>query len=788
MSCHDTDATAIVDAARADVIRVSAQLVRLAMQSAHWSWAASVTMAALFAAVHWRETTAIGAFIWCGALAVLLLARGLFCRGVLAVESGPSLQATWTYGAFAATEGLLWMVGLVQFRVAEPTGLLLQFSLTLGVSIAMLLPFGTLPRLWLAGLLPLAAGQAFVLLTAAIAHRDLLLLVWLVELALAAYACVRLHRGVRETMRLQIDSERSAQAQARAVGDVKDSRDQLRLALDAIDAGVAGTDVVSGERFFSLRYMEILGYRDREAFIAGYRFSESLHPGDSDRVLEARRLHLEHGAPFREEFRVRTAGGEYIWAQARGESIRDADGRATRFVMSLIDITKRREAEDKLVASERRYRALFEATPSLIWTCDRAGSITLISGRACRQIYGYEPRQVLGRNVGMFSAPEFTRRMFLRRFLPVLRGEAVFDVEAVHRTRDGRSLHVMVSAIPTLGVDGRLESVLGVCTDITAHKRRERDLAVALRNQQVIFDAAGEGIAFVQAGRIERANGALAKLLGVQRSWLDGRPAQDIMADAADWQRILQITRAAAQRGESANQEVRLRAEEGGAARGAWTQLTARLVGAEGEAEAMILVLTDITPLKQREEMAWHQANHDELTGLPNRRLLGENARRLLSVAMRRDRLAALMVLDLDGFKEVNDTFGHGYGDAMLRRVAMRMSMALREYDLIARTGGDEFVVLLPEIDDPDVARRVAEKLIAAAGEDVAVGERLSHTGASVGIAVFPTDGQDFDALLRRADAAMYASKQAGKNRCSFATPRHAEAVMPAAPPTLRPH
>jgi len=81
----------------------------------------------------------------------------------------------------------------------------------------------------------------------------------------------------------------------------------------------------------------------------------------------------------------------------------------------------------------------------------------------------------------------------------------------------------------------------------------------------------------------------------------------------------------------------------------------------------MILVLTDITPLKQREEMAWHQANHDELTGLPNRRLLGENARRLLSVAMRRDRLAALMVLDLDGFKEVNDTFGHDYGDAMLR-------------------------------------------------------------------------------------------------------------------------
>jgi len=378
--------------------------------------------------------------------------------------------------------------------------------------------------------------------------------------------------------------------------------------------------------------------------------------------------------------------------------------------------------------------------------------------------------------------------MFLRRFMPVFRGRPVFDVEVAHQTRDGRTVHVSVSAIPTFDADGELDSVLGVCTDITAQKRRERELAVALRNQQVIFDAAGEGIAFVQAGRIENANGALAKMLGVPRSWLDGRPAAEIVADPADWQRILEVTREAAQRGESANHELMLRAPEGAApARGVWSQLTARVVGEEGEAEAMILVLTDITPLKQREELAWHQANHDELTGLPNRRLLVENARRLLSVAMRRERLAALMVLDLDGFKEVNDVFGHAYGDAMLRRVSMRMSMALREYDLIARTGGDEFVILLPEIDDLEAARTVAEKLIAAAGEDIETGQRRSHVGASVGVAVFPADGQDFDSLLRRADEAMYASKQAGKNRLTFAS-RHDEHVTPAAPQGLRPH
>lgn len=777
-----------MQAAKADVIRISSQLVRLSMQSAHYSWAASAALALLFATVHWRHAQSAEAFYWCGALALLLLARGLFSRRVLARDSGPSLQATWTYGGFAATEGLLWTVGLALFRVADAAGFLLQFTLTLGVSLGMLVPFGPLPRVWLAGMLPLAAGQAFTLLTGPVPNRDLMLLVWAAELGLAAYACVKLHLGVRQKMQLQIDGEHAAAAQGKALADLKDSRDQLRLAMDAIDAGVADTNVVTGERFFSRRYMEILGHKDRDAFVREYRFSDSLHPGDSDRVLEARRRHLEEGAPFRQEFRVRKANGDYMWVQARGESIRGDNGRATRFVMSIVDITKRREAEDKLVASERRYRALFDATPSLIWTCDGRGIITLVSGRACQMIYGYKPKHVLGRHVSFFNAPEFSRRAFMRRFLPVFRGESVFDVEAVHRTRDGKTLYVTVSAIPTFDADGRIESVLGVCTDITAQKRREGELAVALRNQQVIFDAAGEGIAFVQAGRIEKANGALAHLLGVERSWLNGRPAADILDDAGDWQRILELTRAAAQRGESANHEVRLRATEGGGGRGVWSQLTARIVGADGEAEAMILVLTDITPLKQREELAWHQANHDELTGLPNRRLLGENARRLLSVAMRGDRLAALMVLDLDGFKEVNDAFGHAYGDAMLRRVAVRMSMTLRDYDLIARIGGDEFVVLLPEIDDTDVARRVAEKLIAAASEDMEIGEHLSHMGASVGIAVFPTDGQDFDSLLRRADAAMYASKQAGKNRCTFASPLQSDAVMPTAPPGLRPH
>ena len=757
------------------------------MQLGRYTWVANVLLAVLFSLVWWREVQSPAVFYWCAGLGILLLARGALCRRLLDRRPNAHGDATVIYTGFAVAEGIAWAAALVLFAVADVFGLLVQFTLTLLLIVSLLLPFGSLPRTWFAGVLPLAAGQMFVLLTVSMPHVDLVLLLWVAVLGLAAYVCAKLHFGVTESTRLQIDSNDAARTQNQVLHDLNDSREQLRLALEAIDAGVSDTNVVTGERFFSVRYTEILGFTDRAAFVREYRFSDSLHPDDREQVLAARRAHLEKGAPFNREFRVRNAQGDFIWVQARGESLRDNRGRAVRFVMSIVDVTKRREAEARLIASERSYRALVDATPSLIWTCDRAGKLTLVSGRACHAIYGYEPREVLGQHVTAFNAPEFTLRMFLRRFLPVFRGRAVYDVEVVHQTRDGEVRYVNVSAVPNLDAAGELESVLGVCTDMTAQKRRERDLGVALRNQQVIFDTAGEGIALVRAGRIENANGALAQMLSVSRSWLVGRPVAELLAEPSEWDRVLESTRAAALRGESANHEVQLRAAEAGA-RGVWTQLTASLGGLQDESDAMILVLTDITPLKQREELAWHQANHDELTGLPNRRLLVENARRLLSVAMRRDRAAALMVLDLDGFKEINDAFGHAYGDAMLRRVSMRMSMALREYDLIARTGGDEFVIVLPEIDDLDSARAVAEKLITAAGEDIGSGERLTHVGASIGIAIFPSDGQDFDALLRCADAAMYRAKQAGKNRYVLASSPPGDEVSAAAPPALRPH
>jgi diguanylate cyclase (GGDEF)-like protein/PAS domain S-box-containing protein len=657
----------------------------------------------------------------------------------------------------------VWAMLLVLLPSATDFGLRFQLGLTLLVMLGVLLPFAPAGLPWVAFGIPVGFAQLVVLISRELPQHDLLLLTWSMTMAGAALTAQWLKRALSNNLSLRHRADLSAKAQEQANAELNRSREQLRLALDAIDAGIADTNLITGERFYSARYLSILGHDDRDQFQKEHRLSDALHPEDRKRVMEARRRHTESGAPLREECRLRRADGTYVWVILRGESVRGTDGRPTRLVISIVDTTEKRIAEHRLIDSERRYRALVEASPSLIWICDDKGRLTFVSDRACRDMFGAEPRELMGKHVADFTGPGFTRREFLRRFSPAMHGRPVFEMEAILRDVRGQPLSVNVSALPILNASGQIESVTGVCTDITAAKQRERELNVALRNQQAIFDAAGEGIVFVRNARIEGPNRALARMLGVTREALVGQPIEEILAARSDWETIDQATRAAAVRGEAAIHEVMLRANDG---RSVWCQLTSRQAGDGG---AYILVLTDITSLKRREELAWHQANHDDLTGLPNRRQLGEHARRLLSVALKQRRLAAVLVLDLDGFKEINDLFGHSYGDGLLKRVALRLSGVLRDYDVVARTGGDEFVVLLPEIEQPSVAMVVAEKLIAAASENVENLGRSLRLHASVGVALFPGDGQDFETLLAAADSAMYAAKAAGKNRYQLA-------------------
>jgi diguanylate cyclase (GGDEF)-like protein len=189
-------------------------------------------------------------------------------------------------------------------------------------------------------------------------------------------------------------------------------------------------------------------------------------------------------------------------------------------------------------------------------------------------------------------------------------------------------------------------------------------------------------------------------------------------------------------------------------------------IGEHGQVLGCFAVTTDITEHKLTEERIQRVAHHDSLTGLPNRLLFNDRLNQAISLAKRDSRQFALLYLDLDKFKPVNDTLGHTAGDELLKSAAARILHQIRESDTVARVGGDEFTVILPAIARREDAETVAKKIIAALATPFQLGRQMQSVdiGTSIGIALYPADAQDADALVKAADAAMYSAKQAGSS------------------------
>jgi len=198
----------------------------------------------------------------------------------------------------------------------------------------------------------------------------------------------------------------------------------------------------------------------------------------------------------------------------------------------------------------------------------------------------------------------------------------------------------------------------------------------------------------------------------------------------------------------------------------------------DGSVLRRVALFSDITKKKQSDDLIWHQANFDALTGLPNRNLFRDHLRHEIRNARRTNLPIALMFLDLDGFKDINDTLGHDMGDLLLKEVAERLKRCVREIDTVARLGGDEFTVILTELQDPGNVNRVASHILGEIARPVTLNEDVAHVSASIGITLYPQDASELEGLLKNADQAMYAAKQGGRNQYHFFTQEMQEAAI----------
>lgn len=197
---------------------------------------------------------------------------------------------------------------------------------------------------------------------------------------------------------------------------------------------------------------------------------------------------------------------------------------------------------------------------------------------------------------------------------------------------------------------------------------------------------------------------------------------------------------------------------------GRWLRRTLRRLDGGGSVE----LIADVSELRRAEQASRFLAYHDQLTGLPNRRLLDDRLRQAIRLAERRDRMVAALLVHLDDFRQVNDALGHDAGDALLREVAERLSGCVRKADTLARAGADEFALVVCDLKDGGDCRVVAEKVLQALQPEFRIAGRRLRLGVSIGISLFPADGADGEALLRNADAATFRAKQLGRNQIRF--------------------
>jgi len=408
--------------------------------------------------------------------------------------------------------------------------------------------------------------------------------------------------------------------------------------------------------------------------------------------------------------------------------------------------------------NEGRFRALVEHATDLVAIVD-AGGVIRYASPSYERTLGYAPANLEGTPALDLVHPDERARVLgaisQRAGEPGSTGGMEFRV--CHADGSWRTLDVTTA---NRLHDPAVRGIITTARDVTDRAHAVEALRQSEERYRQVEQHAPIGLALVSpAGRWLRVNPALCALVGYTTKELLARTFQDVThPDDLDAD-VEQVRRVLAGAIDTYQMEKRYVRKDGALV---WVLLSVSLVrDAAGQPLYFISQIQDIDQRKQAEESLRHQALHDSLTGLPNRAALHDRLGQALRVAAREGAPLALFLLDLNRFKEVNDTLGHDVDDALLQEVSRRIQGTLRASDTVARLGGDEFAVLLPG-DDRDSAMVTARKLLAVLVEPVALHGQAIVTGGSVGIAVYPEHGDDAATLLRRADVAMYAAKRGG--------------------------
>jgi len=482
-----------------------------------------------------------------------------------------------------------------------------------------------------------------------------------------------------------------------------------------------------------------------------------VHEEDLPQLEAANARASSEGAGLDQTIRMFHPGRRaWRWIRAVSNPSRDANGNITHFNGFLLDVTDMVEASRELKSERDFANAVMDTVGALVVVMDDQGRIVRFN-RACEVATGYRFDEVRGRRIWDFLLRD-SERTAVESVFTRLKAEKLPNFYENHWvTRDGQEILISWSNTSIRDDAGMLCYAIATGIDITQRRQAEG----ALRKLSSAMEQTTSGVVILnEEGLIEYLNPAYAQLSGHEIGELIGRPAPFLgTPDTATpeqsriWKQMLA--------GNTWRGELKQERDNG---RHGWALVTVSPVRSpQQEGSHFAALVEDVTELKRTQENLERLASFDTLTNLPNRRLFRDRLELAIKHAHRHSQRIALLYLDLDNFKRVNDSLGHDFGDQLLCEVAQRLTACLREEDTVARLGGDEFVVLLQDVDDALEAEIVASKILERLSQPVRSSGYEVVIGASIGITLAPDDARDPGSLLRNADMAMYRAKDHGR-------------------------
>ncbi|MBU0917039.1 MAG: diguanylate cyclase [Gammaproteobacteria bacterium] len=430
--------------------------------------------------------------------------------------------------------------------------------------------------------------------------------------------------------------------------------------------------------------------------------------------------------------------------------------------MALIsrDTTEVHESIQALREQETFYRSAVDSLPMALYARSARAHNQgryIVWNRQAAETMQMSAEQVLGRRACDVMPSEIAQRGDAHDQLVVREPRTHFFPNLPFQTPQGERLIDLIKT-PVYGVDGQLDHILSIATDVTESRRAAEQLKLASR----VMDETADAVVVSDAlDRIVMVNPAFLKLMGLSRQEVIGQGAE-LLGLTPLRESHLPGVEAALKSGQRWAGECALVGADGRSLE-TWLAVTT-LRGEDQRLSQHIRVLTDISVLKAQQRELAEQARRDSLTGLPNRRVFVERLRQAMARARRKPQTLAVMFIDLDGFKAINDRLGHAAGDKLLIEVATRLESCVRDTDCVCRLAGDEFTIILEGAGHPTEVHRIGQRILERLGQPCVIGEETIWPCASVGAALF--EAQDsHDSLCQRADAAMYTAKRAGKAR-----------------------